>query len=138
MKTNADAQDRVSLEDLREQELKTLEEFPLTRDAQGQVRLEKDVEDEYDTEYPDRDRGSAPEDDTAFEIRPRVRPDDPRVIKALRMLPARERSIFLLYLVLGLSAEVAADITEERPEDVIVIARRVQQHVYEQLGTEPP
>jgi RNA polymerase sigma factor (sigma-70 family) len=124
---------RKSLETLTKSELRTLEEMPITADAEGEPWLPEDLD---DREYQPRD------------FIPPAEPDDPerqlerkeefrQILRALCHVPEQERIIFELFAVEGLSKEAVAKILNISPDEVPRMVEKVRSQVLNEVKTGP-
>jgi RNA polymerase sigma factor (sigma-70 family) len=120
---------RRSLEALTQAELRTLEEMPITADADGEVWFPDELD---DSEYDKRDfyppsYMSDPEEQ--LERQEEVR----RIVHALAHVPERDRMVFELFAVEGFSKDAIATISNVSPEDVTPIVDRVRTQVLREI-----
>lgn len=120
---------RVSLEDLRVKELRTLEE-PMTADAEGEPWL---VEELDDAEYnlPDF---VAPSDRHTPEQRLENKEQLRRMVRALASLPPREQIVFDLIAIERFPEDVVAAIVDLPVDEVERIAEKVRRFVLERFN----
>ena len=118
-----------SLEGLTQAELRTLEEMPITADADGEVWFPEELD---DSEYEKRDfyppsYQSDPEEQLEREE------EVQQIIQALSRVPVQDRIVFELFVVEGFSKEAVARISNVSPEEVPRIAQRVKEQVVQEL-----
>ncbi len=120
---------RKSLEGLTQAELSTLEEMPITADADGEVWFPEELD---DSEYDKRDfyppsYTSDPEEqlERAEEVR--------QIVHALARVPERDRIVFELFAMEGFSKEAVARILNVAPEEVPHIVDRVKAQVLREI-----
>jgi RNA polymerase sigma factor (sigma-70 family) len=122
---------RASLEALTQAELRTLEEMPITADADGEVWLPEELDDsEYDKRefYPPTHQSDPEEQlERTEELQ--------QIVRALSHVPEPDRIIFELFVVEGFSKEAVARIMNVSPEEVPHIAERVKAQVRREIGT---
>jgi RNA polymerase sigma factor (sigma-70 family) len=116
---------RRSLETLTQKELSTLEEMPITADADGEPWLPEDLDDSeiqaLDFNAPtDRE---TPEEE--LERRERLQ----LILRALARVPQQDLVVFDLFAIEGLPKESVAQIAKVPPEEVPRIAERVKEYV---------
>jgi RNA polymerase sigma factor (sigma-70 family) len=122
---------RRSLETLNQAELRTLEELPITADADGEVWFPEELD---DSEYSPRD--FAP---PAYRNDPEQREREEQVMQILRALsriPERDRIVFELFVIEGFSKEAVAKIVNVPPDEVPRLAEKVKAQVLRELTTE--
>jgi RNA polymerase sigma factor (sigma-70 family) len=116
---------RKSLETLTQKELRTLEEMPITADADGEVWFPEELDDseiqplEFD----------APAFDETPEQQLERREQILQVIRTLAKLSDLERTVFDLYVIEGFSKEAVANITHVPADEVPRLAERVKEHI---------
>jgi RNA polymerase sigma factor (sigma-70 family) len=127
---------RRSLEALTQTELRTLEEQPITADAEGEVML---VEDLDDSEYhqggeftPPAKSDITPEDELEREE------EVEQILQALAHVPEEERLVFQLFSLEGFPKEVVARITDVKPEEVPRIAEKVRKRILREIESARP
>jgi RNA polymerase sigma factor (sigma-70 family) len=122
---------RASLEALTQAELRTLEEMPITADADGEVWLPEELDDsEYDKRefYPPTHQSDPEEQlERTEELQ--------QIVRALSHVPEPDRIIFELFVVEGFSKGAVARIMNVSPEEVPHIAERVKAQVRREIGT---
>jgi RNA polymerase sigma factor (sigma-70 family) len=124
-KRSATEKRRKSLETLTQKELRTLEEMPITADADGEVWFLEELDDseiqplEFD----------APAFDETPEQQLERREQILQVIRTLAKLSERERTVFDLYVIEGFSKEAVANITHVPADEVPSIAETVKEHI---------
>lgn len=120
---------RKSLEGLTKTELSTLEEIPFTADAEGDVVLEEDLD---DISYHQRDftpPGYEENPEEEFEREEQVA----QILQALSRVPARDRTVFELFVIEGFSKESVARIMHIPADEVPRITAEVRQQVLDQI-----
>jgi RNA polymerase sigma factor (sigma-70 family) len=131
--TKFEERHRVSLEGLRARELRGLEER-MTADAEGEPWL---VEDLGYPEYEPRDFIPP-----HYEFDPLERLDKqeqtPRIIRALSSLPIKDRIVFELLVMEGLSPDAVAKILDMPPDEVLRTAERVKKEVFQEINVAEP
>jgi RNA polymerase sigma factor (sigma-70 family) len=121
---------RESLETLTQTELRTLEEMPITADADGEVWFPEELD---DSEYQ------------ALEVLPPAFDDTPEqqlerreqileIIRTLAKLSERERTVFELYVVEGFSKGAVARISGVPRDEVPRIAEKVKEHIRQAIA----
>jgi RNA polymerase sigma factor (sigma-70 family) len=120
---------RKSLETLSQSELRTLEEMPITADAEGEPWLPEELD---DSEYQPRDF-SAPADTDNPEQQLERKEELQQILWALARLPDHDVLVFDLYVVEGFSKEEVAKILNIPAEQVPKIAERVKAQVRKEL-----
>ena len=121
---------RKNLETLTQTELRTLEEMPITADADGEVWFPEELD---DSEYQ------------ALEFLPPAFDDSPEqqlerreqigeIIRTLAKLSERERTVFELYVVEGFSKGAVARISGVPTDQVPRIAEKVKEHIRLAIG----
>ncbi len=123
---------RRSLETLTQAELRTLEEMPITADADAEPWLPEDLDDSEiqaldfnapaDTETPEEE----------LERRERLE----LILRALARVPQQDLVVFDLYGIEGLPKESVARIANVPPEEVPGIAERVREYVLREVEAE--
>jgi RNA polymerase sigma factor (sigma-70 family) len=113
---------RRSLERLTDAELGSLDEFPVTADAEGEVTTMEDVD---DISYQKRDflaPGSRYTPEQALETKEEVL----EILRTLRKLPVRDRVVFELHVGQGFSKEEVACIMGLTPAEVTRIVETIK------------
>ena len=121
------------LETLEQKELRTLEEMPITADADGEVWLREDLD---DSEYQPEDFiPPASESDPEKQL---VREEEvTRLLEAFSHVPEQERTVFELFVVEGFPKEAVASICKIPPNEVPRIAERVRERVFKGIKATP-
>ena len=122
---------RRSLEALAQAELRTLEEQPITADAEGEVML---VEDLDDSEYHQREFTPPAKSDSTPEEELEREEEVEQILQALALVPEQDRLVFQLFSLEGFPKEVVAKISDTKPEEVPRIVERVRQQVLREIG----
>jgi RNA polymerase sigma factor (sigma-70 family) len=120
---------RRSLERMTQAELRTLEEDPITADAEGEIYLAEDLD---DAEIPPREF-NGPLDTNNPEEELEKSEELERLFRALGTVPIRERIIFELFAVEGFPKETVARIANVLPDDVPRIVQSVRAEILRQL-----
>ena len=120
---------RKSLETLTQSELRTLEEMPITADAEGEPWLPEELD---DSEYQPRDF-SAPTDTDNPEQQLERKEELHRILWAISRVPEQEAQIFDLYVIEGFSKEEVAKILNISPDQVSKVTERVKAQVRKDL-----
>ncbi len=123
---------RRSLERMTQAELRTLEEDPITADAEGEIYLAEDLD---DAEIPPREF-NGPLDTNNPEEELEKSEELERLFRALGTVPIRERIIFELFAVEGFPKETVARIANVLPDDVPRIVQSVRAEILCQLKAE--
>jgi RNA polymerase sigma factor (sigma-70 family) len=123
---------RRSLETLAQSELRTLDEMPITADAEGEPWLPEDLD---DSEYQPRDF-RAPADADTPEQQLERKEELQQILWALARVPEQDLLVFDLYAVEGFSKEEVAKILNVPADQVPQIVERVKAQVREQLGAQ--
>jgi RNA polymerase sigma factor (sigma-70 family) len=123
---------RRSLETLAQSELRTLDEMPITADAEGEPWLPEDLD---DSEYQPRDF-TAPADPDTPEQQLERKEELRQILWALAHVPEQERLVFELYAVEGFSKDEVAEILNVSAAQVPQIVERVKEQVRKQLGAQ--
>lgn len=121
---------RKSLETLTQTELRTLEEMPITADADGEVWFPEELD---DSEYQALDFLPPAFDDTPEQQLER-REQILEIIRALADLSDRERTVFELYVVEGFSKGAVARISGVPTDEVPRIAEKVKEHIRQAIA----
>lgn len=124
---------RRSLEGLTDAELRSLDEFPITADAEGEVVTMEDLD---DISYQKRDFVAPGYRDTPEEVLER-KEEVQQILRALRKLPERERIAFELHVGQGFSKNDVARIMGMTPAEVTQIVEHVKGVVRYQLYGQP-
>ena len=120
---------RRSLEALTRAELRTLEEEPLTTDAEGGINLAEDLD---DGELPPREFN--PPVETSNPEEELVQKEElQELFRALEPIPVPERIVFELSAVEAFPDESVAKIANVPPEAVPYIVRRVRAEILHEL-----
>ena len=114
-----------SLESLTKTELRTLEEMPITADADGEVWFPDELD---DSEYQALEFLPPAFDDTPEQQLER-REQILEIIRILAKLSERERTVFELYVVEGFSKGAVARISGVPTDEVPRIAEKVKEHI---------
>jgi RNA polymerase sigma factor (sigma-70 family) len=122
---------RRSLEALTQTELRTLEEQPITADAEGEVML---VEDLDDSAYGQREFVPPAKSDSTPEDELEREEEIERMLRALAQVPEQDRLVFQLFSLEGFPKEAVAEITGTKPEEIPRIVERVRQQVLREIG----
>jgi RNA polymerase sigma factor (sigma-70 family) len=123
---------RRSLERMTQAELRTLEEDPITADAEGEIYLAEDLD---DAEIRPREF-NGPLDTNNPEEELEKSEELERLFRALGTVPIRERIIFELFAVEGFPKETVARIANVLPDDVPRIVQSVRAEILCQLKAE--
>jgi RNA polymerase sigma factor (sigma-70 family) len=123
---------RSSLEDLNQAELRTLEEMPITADAEGEPWLPEELD---DSEYHPRDFKAAADTDNP-EQQLEKKEELQQVLWALARVPADDVLVFDLYVLEDFSKEEVAKILNISAEQVAKIAERVKAQVRRDLAAQ--
>jgi RNA polymerase sigma factor (sigma-70 family) len=123
---------RKSVETLTQSELRTLDEMPITADAEGEPWLPEELD---DSEYQPRDF-SAPADNDNPERQLERKEELQQVLWALAHVPERDVLVFDLYVVEGFSKEEVAKILNIPAEQVPKIVERVKAQVRRDLAAQ--
>lgn len=121
---------RTSLETLSQSELRTLEEMPITADAEGEPWLPEDLD---DSEFQPREIKSPADDEGNPEAVLERKEQLQRIFHALGRLPERERLVFDLVVLEGFSKESAAKILGLSGNDVAKLLDRARAQLRAQL-----
>jgi len=116
---------RKSLETLTQIELRTLEEMPITADADGEVWFPEELD---DSEYQALEFLPPAFDDTPEQQLER-REQILEIIRTLAKLSERKRTVFELYVVEGFSKGAVARISGVPMDEVPRIAEKVKEHI---------
>lgn len=122
-----------SLEGMTKAELRTLEEEPITADAEGEVYLPEDLD---DAEIAPREF-NGPLDTVNPEEELEKREELERLFRVLGRVPIRERMIFELFAIEGFPKETVARIANVSPDDVPRIVQNVRAEILRRLQAEP-
>jgi RNA polymerase sigma factor (sigma-70 family) len=114
-----------SLESLTKTELRTLEEMPITADADGEVWFPEELD---DSEYEALELLPPAFDETPDQQLER-REQILEIIRTLAKLSERERTVFELYVVEGFSKGAVARISGVPTDEVPRIAEKVKEHI---------
>jgi RNA polymerase sigma factor (sigma-70 family) len=123
---------RKSLETLTHAELRTLEELPITADADGEVWFPEELD---DSEYSPRDFAPPAyrrDPEEQLEREEQVM----QILRALSRVPERDRIVFELFVIEGFSEEAVAKIANVPPDEVPRLAEKVKAQVLRELTTE--
>jgi RNA polymerase sigma factor (sigma-70 family) len=123
---------RKSFETLTHAELRTLEELPITADADGEVWFPEELD---DSEYSPRDFTPPPyrsDPEEQLEREEQVM----QILRALSRIPERDRIVFELFVIEGFSKEAVARIVNVPPDEVARLAEKVEAQVLRELTTE--
>ena len=121
---------RKSLETLTQTELRTLEEMPITADADGEVWFPEELD---DSEYQTLEFLPPAFDDTPEQQLER-REQILEIIRTLAKLSERERTVFELYVVEGFSKGAVARISGVPTDEVPRIAEKVKEHIRQAIA----
>lgn len=121
---------RKSLETLTQTESRTLEEMPITADADGEVWLPEELD---DSEYQALECLPPGFDDTPEQQLER-REQILEIIRTLAKLSERERTVFELYVVEGFSKGAVARISGVPTDEVTRIAEKVKEHIRQAIA----
>lgn len=121
---------RKSLETLTQTELRTLEEMPITADADGEVWFPEELD---DSEYQALEFLPPAFDDTPEQQLER-REQILEIIRTLAKLSERERTVFELYVVEGFSKGAVARISGVPTDEVPRIAEKVKEHIRQAIA----
>jgi RNA polymerase sigma factor (sigma-70 family) len=125
---------RRSLETLQQKELSTLEEQPITADADGEPWLPEDLD---DSEIPPREV-DAPADADDPEKQLERDEEVSQIVRALSHVPERDRIVFELFAVERFSKEEVAKIYDVPPDEVPRIADKVREQLLREIETPQP
>ena len=120
---------RTSTERLSRSELSTLEEMPITADADGEPWLPEDLD---DSEYQPRDFEAPPSvtnPEAELERKEKFR----QILDALCRVPEKDRLVFDLIVTEGFSTEAAAKILNIPPDEIPKIVERTKTFVRKQI-----
>ena len=120
---------RRSLEVLRQTEIRTLEEEPITTDAEGEIYLAEDLD---DSELPAREF-NPPVDTSNPEEELEKKEDLQELFRALAHIPVTERIVFELSAVEAFPDESVAKIANVPLEAVPHIVRKVRTKILHEL-----
>jgi RNA polymerase sigma factor (sigma-70 family) len=123
---------RRSLETLTEAELRTLEETPITADAEGEPWLPEDLD---DSEIPPREF-NAPSDRETPEEELERKERLQLILRALARVSEQDLVVFDLFAIEGLPKESVAKIVNIPPDEVPRIAHRVKAYVLREVNAE--
>ena len=121
------------LETLEQQELRTLEEMPITADADGEVWLREDLD---DSEYQPEDF-VPPSGQSDPEKQLEREEEVTRLLQAFSRVPEQERTVFELFAIEGFPKEAVARICKMSPNEVPRIAERVREQVLNDIKAAP-
>jgi RNA polymerase sigma factor (sigma-70 family) len=121
---------RESLETLTQTELRTLEEMPITADADGEVWFPEELD---DSEYQALEFLPPAFDDTPEQQLER-REQILEIIRTLAKLSERERTVFELHVVEGFSKGAVARISGVSTDEVPRIAEKVKEHIRQAIA----
>lgn len=121
---------RKSLETLTQTELRTLEEMPITADADGEVWVPEELD---DSEYQALEFLPPAFDDTPEQQLER-REQILEILRTLAKLSERERTVFELYVVEGFSKGAVARISGVPTDEVPRIAEKVKEHIRQAIA----
>ena len=121
---------RKNLETLTQTELRTLEQMPITADADGEVWFPEELD---DSEYQAVEFLPPAFDDTPEQQLER-REQIVEIIRTLAKLSERERTVFELYVVEGFSKGAVARISGVPTDQVPRIAEKVKEHIRLAIG----
>jgi RNA polymerase sigma factor (sigma-70 family) len=121
---------RKNLETLTQTELRTLEQMPITADADGEVWFPEELD---DSEYQALEFLPPAFDDTPEQQLER-REQIVEIIRTLAKLSERERTVFELYVVEGFSKGAVARISGVPTDQVPRIAEKVKEHIRLAIG----
>ena len=121
---------RKNLETLTQTELRTLEEMPITADADGEVWFPEELD---HSEYQALEFLPPAFDDTPEQQLER-REQIVEMIRTLAKLCERERTVFELYVVEGFSKGAVARISGVPTDQVPRIAEKVKEHIRLAIG----
>jgi len=120
---------RRSIEVLKQTELRTLQEEPITTDAEGEIYLAEDLD---DSELPAR-QFNAPVETSNPEEKLEKKEELEQLFRALARVPVKERVIFELSAVEAFTDEAVAKIAKVAPKAVPGIVQRVRTEILRQL-----
>ncbi len=120
---------RRSFETLEQEERRTLEEDPITGDADGEIWLPEELD---DSEYPAREF-TAPADTDDPEKQLERTEQMQLALQALSRVPEQERAVFELMVLQGFSKEEVARIYNIRPDEVQRVVDRVRAQVRSEM-----
>jgi RNA polymerase sigma factor (sigma-70 family) len=121
---------RKSLETLTQTELRTLEEMPITADADGEAWFPEELD---DSEYQALEFLPPAFDDTPEQQLER-REQILEIVRTLARLTERERTVFELYVVEGFSKDAVAAISGVPADEVPRIAEKVKEHIRQAIA----
>ena len=122
---------RRSLETLTQAELRTLEEMPITADAEGEPWLPEDLD---ASEIQPREF-NAPSDCATPEEKLERKEHLQLILRALARLPEQDLVVFDLFAIEGLPKESVAKIVKISPDEVPRIAERVKANVLREIDS---
>jgi RNA polymerase sigma factor (sigma-70 family) len=128
-KREAAEKKRKSQEALTQAELRSLEEMPITADADGEVWFPEELD---DSEYEKRDFYS-PSYVGDPEERLEQEEELQRIVQALARVPEQDRVVFELFAIEGFSKDAVARISGVSPEEVPRIVERVRAQVLREI-----
>ncbi len=127
----SEEQGRRSFEDIRDRELKGLEEVEqITADADREVWLAEDLD---DAEYYRR-KITPPYDSHTPEEELERKEELSLIVRALSRIPVRDRIVFELYAMEGLSTKAVASIVGIPSDEVPRVAEKIRRQVLEEIG----
>ena len=121
------------LEALEQKELRTLEEMPITADADGEVWLREDLD---DSEYQPEDF-VPPSGQSDPEKQLEREEEVTRLLRAFSRVPEQERIVFELFAIEGFPKEAVARICKLSANEVPRIAERVREQVLNDIKPAP-
>lgn len=119
------------LETLEQKELRTLEEMPITADADGEVWLREDLD---DSEYQPEDF-VPPASQSDPEKQLEREEEATRLLRAFSRVPEQERTVFELFVIEAFPKEAVARICKLSANEVPRIAERVREQVLNDITT---
>jgi RNA polymerase sigma factor (sigma-70 family) len=125
---------RRSLETLNQTELHTLEQMPITADADGEVWVPEELD---DSEYEKREF-NPPSDSSTPEAQLEREEEVEQVVQALSHVPEQNRVVFELFAVEGFSKEAVARIANISPDEVTRIVERVKEQIRREIQNQEP
>jgi RNA polymerase sigma factor (sigma-70 family) len=120
---------RRSLELLTQAELRSLQEEPITTDAEGEVYLAEDLDDSELAPH----EFNAPAELTTPEEELGKKEELEQLFRALAQIPVKERVIFELSAVEAFPNEAVAKIAKVSPDEVPRIVQKVRTEILHQL-----
>lgn len=120
---------RRSLEALTQAELRSLDEMPITADAEGEVWFPEELDDGEYHKYDFYPPGYNPDPETQLERREELQ----QIVRALARVPEKDRVVFELFAVEGFPKEAVAKIANVTPAELPKIAEKVKAQVRQEI-----